>query len=221
MADDAGLAGRLTRLRGFSEHVAARISAISMPKNFSEAAAGARAITISDRLLLTMHKTASVLGVLPPDGEDDIDSARALLRDHADKLMAATEKLIAPASYREAERAARYALTCERMLRQLYAVPKKPVRPLPLPAPSEEPQPAPMPAPGAAPVPVTRGVIALPGEESVSRMTIAANTQIEMARATQAKSQGVWPDGTPYDPADPWYSCPRQQLWADTHPASG
>jgi hypothetical protein len=60
--------------------------------------------------------------------------------------------------------------------------------------------------------------IELPGEENKSDWEIFSATCDERLWLRLAREDGVWPDGTPYDPKDPWYSCPRLQVFYATHP---
>ena len=66
--------------------------------------------------------------------------------------------------------------------------------------------------------PDNRFCIALPGEDDVIDWVVFSATAHEHVNAGKARDSGLWPDGTPYDPNDPYYSCPRLRYFAQTHP---
>ena len=246
--NEAALKARLEALRVFSEGVAARLCELEMPETYLEAARGARALDQADRLLLRMPgldldfngplpgADGSVEGYDCPDpetGYQAVEPARLRLRACADRLMAAAGMIPEAETYLEALRAARYGHAAERMLRQLYTLPDGGFGPY---RDDEEddwdewdededgetgvPYGPRLPLLGDADFrhPDNRFCIALPGEDDLIDWVVFSATAHEHVNAGKARDSGLWPDGTPYDPNDPYYSCPRLRYFAQTHP---
>jgi hypothetical protein len=181
----------------------------------------------------------------PKTGYQAVHPARLELRDYADRLMDAVGEIAEADTYLEALRAARYGQAAERMLRQLYHLPDggygpwtyaddedededwdeedwdeeddddgqedeaQSVRNAWLKHHVSEPR---------YRHPDNPYCIALPGEETKDDWEIFSATCDERLYLKFARESGVWRDGTPYDPDDPWHSCPRLQYFYAAHP---
>ena len=124
--DAAALAIRRANLRAFVEDVVEVVRNLPMPDTYLEAERSVRVVTVADRFIVRVPDEEDDLSVSSCGGDEKkaVTPARKALRRYADQLMAAVARIPKPDSYLEGERAARYALACDRMLVQLYTAPK-------------------------------------------------------------------------------------------------
>jgi hypothetical protein len=182
----------------------------------------------------------------PKTGYQAVHPARLELRAYADRLMEAVGEIAEADTYLEALRAARYGQAAERMLRQLYHLPDGGYGPWTYDHDDDEDEDWDeedwddeddddrQEDAEAEPVlynwqkyvwgtpsfrhPDNELCIEMPGEEDKSDWRLFCATCDELLYVRLARESGVWRDGTPYDPDDPWYSCPRLQYFYATHP---
>ncbi len=103
-------------MRALSLRIAQSVEAIAMPRTFFDGERAVRAITLADRMLVRLPD---------PQHEGGLSPARQRLRVFADQVLAVIEGLSSPATFRDAERAARCVLAADSLLTQLYAPPKQ------------------------------------------------------------------------------------------------
>ncbi|MGN6422508.1 MAG: hypothetical protein ACTHLA_04265 [Asticcacaulis sp.] len=183
----------------------------------------------------------------PKTGYQAVHPARLDLRDYADRLMEAVGEIAEADTYLEALRAARYGQAAERMLRQLYHLPDGGYGPWTYDHDDDEDEDWDeddwdededdddgQEDAEAEPVlynwqkyvwgtpsfrhPDNELCIEMPGEEDKSDWQLFCATCDELLYVRLARESGVWRDGTPYDPDDPWHSCPRLQYFYAAHP---
>jgi hypothetical protein len=172
-ADAAALIARRERVRALAGQVAQAVEALDVPRTFFDAERAVRAITVADRMLVRLPD--------PQDESEGISPARQRLRLFADRILAVIEGLSSPASFRDAERAARCVLATDTLLTQLYAPPKAARRPKDAfdAALTDEPEDSPEIATGRL-------------FDKLDRVALAFSREV-----------GFYPDGTACDPAQP------------------
>jgi hypothetical protein len=242
-ADEAALKARLLRLRAFTEDIAQRLHDMPAPETYVEASHGARALQTADKALKSLPRAsaekeaanAASGGPVPggwgakaqvSQGDDEEGIAlRDALRACADRLLDAVERIERPQTHLDAARAQRCALAMQALLRQLY---KTPYKPTPMvyededfhlcfhawtDATGDDDR-----MPSDPDFRINNiNCIPLPGEEARDIWEIIEATYEEQTALDLAEDWDDWPDGTPYDPDDPFYNCPRLQLWAETY----
>ncbi|HWU48737.1 MAG TPA: hypothetical protein VN042_02590 [Asticcacaulis sp.] len=243
-ADEAALKARLLRLRAFTEDIAQRLHDMPAPQTYVEATHAARALQTADKALASLPAAsapkdaanASSCAPVPggwgaanaqrSQGDDGEGTAcRDVLRACADRLLDAVERIDRPQTHIEAARAQRCALTMQALLRQLYKTPYK-LTPMVYEdehfhlyfhawtdATGDDDR-----MPSDPDFRINNiNCIPLPGEEDRDIWEIIEATYEEQTARDLAEDWDDWPDGTSYDPDDPFYNCPRLKLWADTY----